>query len=361
MIIHFTIYTYFFLYLFLQPIPCVGKFEQEDNIKYTSAFLAFNNMVVKTRDDGKVVCKGIMPITINEAFESPISAAMKVSCEQPLDQKSSSISKSWSGQVILERDNTLWDNLANIFTWASKHTAKKQIYEALRTRGTCESPYHGIVSALETYADLKVTGLLIEIADRPNQYSLALGAAILVVKKDKLAETGKKWKMNAARSKTILKEIRFSDDAKLVKCSMDELIGIAFATKLPIIVPESVIEPLCVDGLLEKIDNTLSPSKLVMSSPYFSTLDDQRVWRNMRRQARVDIEAKRRKIAKIVPKAEEIKDASAFLRMRMSEKRACLRATGVYELPRPREGPRAVDAFMIPLLDEEVAYEVLRR
>jgi hypothetical protein len=32
----------------------------------------------------------------------------------------------------------------------------------------------------------------------------------------------------------------------------------------------------------------------------------------------------------------------------------------VYELPRPREGPRAVDAFMIPLLDEEVAYEVLR-
>lgn len=28
---------------------------------------------------------------------------------------------------------------------------------------------------------------------------------------------------------------------------------------------------------------------------------------------------------------------------------------------RPREGPRAVDAMMIPLLDEEVAYEVLRR
>jgi hypothetical protein len=47
--------------------------------------------------------------------------------------------------------------------------------------------------------------------------------------------------------------------------------------------------------------------------------------------------------------------------MRVAEKRACLRATGVYELPRPREGPRAVDAMMIPLLDEEVAYEVLRR
>eukprot|EP00595_Chromulina_sp_UTEXLB2642_P001459 CAMPEP_0196765578 /NCGR_PEP_ID=MMETSP1095-20130614/9785_1 /TAXON_ID=96789 ORGANISM="Chromulina nebulosa, Strain UTEXLB2642" /NCGR_SAMPLE_ID=MMETSP1095 /ASSEMBLY_ACC=CAM_ASM_000446 /LENGTH=134 /DNA_ID=CAMNT_0042123857 /DNA_START=1001 /DNA_END=1405 /DNA_ORIENTATION=+ len=47
--------------------------------------------------------------------------------------------------------------------------------------------------------------------------------------------------------------------------------------------------------------------------------------------------------------------------MRLSEKRACLRASGIYNLPRPREGPKKVDAMMIPLLDEEVAYEVLRR
>jgi hypothetical protein len=40
---------------------------------------------------------------------------------------------------------------------------------------------------------------------------------------------------------------------------------------------------------------------------------------------------------------------------------ACLRASGVAALPRPREGPKMVDAIMIPLLDEEVAYEVLRR
>ena len=50
-----------------------------------------------------------------------------------------------------------------------------------------------------------------------------------------------------------------------------------------------------------------------------------------------------------------------FLGMRLSEKRACLRASGIKSMPRPREGPRMVDAIMIPLLDEEVAYEVLRR
>ena len=37
-------------------------------------------------------------------------------------------------------------------------------------------------------------------------------------------------------------------------------------------------------------------------------------------------------VAKIVPKADEIKDASAFLRMRTSEKRACLRASGALEV-----------------------------
>ena len=76
-------------------------------------------------------------------------------------------------------------------------------------------------------------------------------------------------------------------------------------------------------------------------------------------QVRADVEAKRRRAAKLIPKAMEIKDATSFLKMRVSEKRACLRATGVFELPRPREGPLAVDAMMIPLLDEEVAYEGL--
>ena len=57
----------------------------------------------------------------------------------------------------------------------------------------------------------------------------------------------------------------------------------------------------------------------------------------------------------------DISDATTFLKMRVSEKRACLRSSGIYALPRPREGPKMVDALMIPLLDEEVAYEVLRR
>ena len=114
----------------------------------------------------------------------------------------------------------------------------------LRLRGACESPYHGIIAALDKHADLKITGLLIEVADRPSSYSLALGAAILVVKADSLAATGKKWKMNAVRADKIMKEVRNSDEAKLVKCTMDELVGIAFASQLPIIIGKYLFIPL---------------------------------------------------------------------------------------------------------------------
>ena len=134
--------------------------------------------------------------------------------------------------VLCCRDGGFYDSLTNIFTWASKGSAKKDIYEALRLRGTCTSPYHGIIAALEKHADLKITGLLIEVADRPSTYSLALGAAILVVKSDRLAATGKKWKMNAVRAEKIMKDVRFSDDAKLVKCTMDELVNVISETFL---------------------------------------------------------------------------------------------------------------------------------
>ena len=47
---------------------------------------------------------------------------------------------------------------------------------------------------------------------------------------------------------------------------MDELIGIAFATSLPIIIPESVFESLNVDGMLQKIvtPGSIDDGKLVM-------------------------------------------------------------------------------------------------
>ena len=103
---------------------------------------------------------------------------------------------------------------------------------------------------------------------------------------------------------------------------------------------------------LEKYGDSDEDVRLL--TPYFDQERDAQSWKKQ-------LEASRAKPAKAVPKVTDIRDASTFLRMRLSEKRACLRASGIYALPRPREGPRKIDAVMIPLLDEEVAYEVLRR
>ena len=168
----------------------------------------------------------------------------------------------------------------------------------MRLRGTCESPYHGIISALEKHADLKITGLLIEVADRPSTYSLALGAAVLVVKSEHLVSTGKKWKMNAVRADRIMKEVRTSDEAKLVKCTMDELVGLAFASQLPIIMAESVYMPVCVDGVLEKLLSPLgSPvsNKICMTAPYFGSSEEAKAWRLQRKQERQEVEARRKR------------------------------------------------------------------
>jgi hypothetical protein len=287
----------------MRPLPCSGSYKQEDGRFYSSLFLAFENMVVKERDDGTCVCKDVVAVPINDGFEPAIVAAMKVG---PMGD--GSLTRGWSGQLVTDRDNALWDNLVSIFPWASKREAQRSIYQALRLRGTCASPYHGIVAALEEHADLQITGLLVEVADRPSQYSLALGAAVLVTKKDALASTGKKWKLNAVRSKKILREVRFTEDARLVKCAMDELIGISFATGLPIVIPESVVESLNVDGLLEK--KTVpgnADGRLVMSSPHFASAEDEKAWRAMKMQVRTDVEAKRKRAAKLVPKAMEIK------------------------------------------------------
>lgn len=320
-------------------------------------------MSVQERDDGSCIARGILPIPIREDIESALVSAMKSS-----DQRMN-VYKSWSGQIITDRNNALYDSLTNIFAWCGKPNARREIYESLRLRNSCESPYHGIVVSLEKFANLKVCGLLAEVilyinyslylsfyfqvADNPSEYSFSLGGAILVSK----VEFASQWKLTSRNFKCI-KDVRGSQEAQLVKCTMDELLGIALVTELPVVISSSIYETSCMDGLIEKNSNS---GKVILSAPYFNSNQEEKLWRQEQERQMKEMVKSSRRNAVQVPRANEIKDASTFLRLKTSEKRAILRASGVTQLPRPREGIRAVDALMIPLLDEEVAYEVLRR
>ena len=100
---------------------------------------------------------------------------------------------------------------------------------------------------MDIHAGLAVTGLVLEVADRPSKYSLSLGGAIMVAKK----EVALDWCLTWNRIKLVT-DAKTSTEARLVNCDMDELIGIAMATKIPIVIPEQLYSTVSFNGILEK-------------------------------------------------------------------------------------------------------------
>lgn len=332
----------------LKALPCTGSYKADAEVNYPSFYLSPTKLTVQERKDGKMITRGLVPIPVNEEVEPAVVAAMKSSI-----QERTGMSRSWSGQLITDRNGGLYDALTKTFIWSKKPYARKEIYESLRLRGSCASPYHGLVDAINQFADLEIRGLLVELADTPDASTASLGAAILVAKK----EYASNWKLSFSNTDAIQK-VRGSDEAQLVKCTMDELFGIALVCeKLPVVISNSLYDSVNMAGLMQKTENS---QRISVSAPYFSSRREQLAWEaEVARQQ--ELEVSRRKNPKKVLEINQIRDATSFLELKTSEKRAILRQSGLAELPRPREGPRAVDAIMIPLLDEEVAYEVLRR
>lgn len=305
----------------------------------------------------KTILRSIVPVPIRSAARDDIDvslmaamAASQLAQSNPGAKQPISSAYSWKGAVITDRDRGLFDSLSPLYNkWLQRPNGAKDIYNLMKNVGTgsAASPYHCFLNAIEKKLDLKVTGILIEVADSPNAASLSLGAAVLVTKSDSATE----WILTKSNYKELIQlQVRSSSDAKLLDCYVDEALGLHFATQIPIIVSESLYQRICVDGLLEKRPD----GALQISSPFFEERQKASTYDAL-------LDESRARPAKPVKKVTEISDATTFLKMRVSEKRACLRASGVLSLPRPREGPKKVDAIMIPLLDEEVAYEVLRR
>lgn len=376
-------------YRYLKAIPCSGSYApggvyseyiramrlktsveiengyvKADRERLPSFFLGPERMVVdEVLYDGKqsMIARNIVPVPIRSArddIEASILAAMETSVNS--DASKSSI-YTWTGATITDRDRGVYDNLVNNFvSWMKRPDLRKLVYDKLKLKGSAPSPYHLLVDVLKNTAGLQVTGLLIEVADSPNAAQISLGAAVLFSK----TETTSEWTLDTSNYKEIIRGERSSKDAKIVACYMDELLGLHFATNLPIVISDPLYNRVSTNGLLEKCvvnidakvadDSARGDEKIVMSAPYFDSERDSIYWRQQ-------LDASRARPAKQVMKLSEIRDATTFLKMRISEKRACLRASGVISLPRPREGPRMIDAIMIPLLDEEVAYEILRR
>jgi len=293
-------------------------------------------------DEEACVLKSILPVPIKSSrgdIEGSIIAAMSPNKNMQM--------QSWSAAVLTDRNRGIFDNVGPALSRLGfPPEAKKQISENLRKKqgaagaAGSASPYHAFITQL-LLQGVKLTGLIIEVADTVNEASLSLGAAVMVAKSDVALD----WVLKTTNYRQLVREERSSKVAKFVDCYMDELFGLHLATGIPIIISNSLYSRVSMDGLLkvqktaygleQSLDRSSGQQTMYMQCPYFKSEREQLIWAKQLEQARA-------RPAKTVIKVDQIKDATTFLKMRLSEKRACLRASGILGLPRPREGPKKV-------------------
>lgn len=316
----------------LRPLPCSGQYKVSSKETKFSFFLGPSRMTTQDKGEGKCIARGIMPIAIPEDMES-VLLGTALSSNQVDNYKTS------SGLTITDRDGGLFDSLLTALPLIPNSNYKRDIYDALKLKGSCISPYHGFIDALQKHTSLTLRGLLIEEADKQGEFSVTLGAAVLLAKND----VSYKWKLTASQYKCI-KDVAKSDEAALVNCYMDELVGLALACDLPIVVPSTLYDSMCVDGLIElqSVQGAYGESpqtpRILITAPYFNTPQEAQIWRLEQERQQREAERSAKRAAKTVPKAWELKDAGSFFVLKVSEKRAILRASGLFDLPRPREG-----------------------
>jgi hypothetical protein len=226
-----------------QDIEIENGFVKADREELTSFFLAPAKFVVEECEvdkngdleavqPKKCILRKIIPIPIRSSrvdVEGSLFSALKVN--RPVEMIS------WSAAAITDRNRGIYDNiipfLEKVLTQMGKGDekidVKKKITEFFRLRkSNYPSPYHAFNAALEEIIGLKVTGLLIEVADSINEASLSLGAAVMFCKK----ETSSEWILKTNNFRSLVTAEKGSKDAKFINCYMDELMGFHLATSI---------------------------------------------------------------------------------------------------------------------------------
>ena len=184
-------------------------------------------------------------------------------------------------------------------------------------------------AAVEQLIGAKVLSLAIEVADVIGEDKYRLGGAAVI------------GKVGTAPSSARGFPASFDGSAEqelcTVKVHMDEAILLACGLGKPVYMSKELFDGLAMDASLSK---TEAGAMLIQgATPRFAGAE-------VKRQS--------------VQRAWDIFDPKRFLAMSSAEKRAVLRASGVNELPRPREGEEALDRALAAVMDDSVRREFLR-
>jgi hypothetical protein len=178
---------------------------------------------------------------------------------------------------------------------------------------------------IQEFLQARIVKLNIETADEYIDNSIKLGACVKLSKN--LSDDN-------------------ADDSCLIDCSLDEVVALSFALDMDISIPDSLVNSLAEDVLLEPIDE--DSSLLKIRGPVFQKGQPQ---------SKSQMPSKS---APELPLAWQIYNPETFFTLSSAEKRAILRASGVKSLPKPRLGIEALDNVLLDLMDDAVRAEVYR-
>ena len=371
--------------------------------------------IIELNEDNKVA-RGCIPAPV-------LRPDVEVALQSIIDERSARRTRSSGSEmsfVVTDRDGGAFDNLR--FTFAqgmeigsseklssllgdrrstlpsprvatiSASTVSKRMKEATKALSQAVSPFEGFALALEEVLGLEVLGLMIEVADRVGPSQLSIGGAMLL---GEASSSQPRVAFSAASALSIIRATQGLDPDSPVSAAVaasgclflktytDEVVGLALARQLPIVVSKAVSDLLSQDVLLTMgEDGGLScrgphfPSREAKaaffrdnSSPQPSRQREQEQQQGQQQRQQQekekDGEREEKKEPKQLPPQEMT--ASVFLRMEAAERRAWLRSqtssssSSSSAMPRPREGLLALNAACYAVMEPEVVYEVLRR
>ena len=355
----------------LRPIKTTGNIKTE-NKDMPAIFLGREKLEVLESsgeydeyEDGaggmnRITICDVVPIPIQSLDQSNYIAKMLLRSKSKNQQLLTSTTEATvdktscmaAASILFNRDSGIFDNLP--FEWGDRADARKQLYSFLSGGyGSCgandemltmnkvnytniRSPEAIFLYALDKFLNCSIVGLILEVKDELGKNSVSLGAATVVAKRGFESEYRISTKQVGLPDET--NDLR-SAEACVINCHTDELVLLSIATNIPIYMPKSLFLGAAVDVSLDKD----SDGNVLMN---YDMKSQKRSYRRDQDNSAVP--------------AWEIFDPMEFIRMSSLDKRAVLRASGVSDLPRPREGLYALETQLLDLMDDAVRGEFLR-
>lgn len=199
-----------------------------------------------------------------------------------------------------------------------------------------------LVAVLRRVLGIEVSKLVVEVSDIISSQSYKLGGAIVVTKSTLSNEEDDNSALPssqfAAASLPEPYDGTSEQSSATIAATIDEVILLSLGLQRPIYMEKDLFARLSLDASLVNnggcVQIIADPSSGMTRSSSSATTPVLPAW--------------------------DIFNPKTFISMSALEKRAVLRASGVEEIPRPREGQRALDLALQRVMDDSVRREVIR-